>query len=110
MIRTEHDETRDSMIAGVKALIGASIIATGSYKCSGTMAAYLTRNHSRFQFSYPFSFLNLNDFHEIETQDYSIDCAGDGIPFVKSHVENYIYRSEKLDNVCLYDILSNYSF
>ena len=97
------------MITGIRALIGASFIATGSYKCSGTMAAYLTRNHSRFQYSHNFAYVNLKDFHNQEPQDYTIDGTNDGTPFIKSSVEDYIFRSEEWEDVCLYDMLSNYS-
>ena len=99
----------DDTLAGMRALIGASIIATGSHVCSATMAAYLTRNNSRFQFSHEFAYTNLNDFCGEDGQDFSIGSSTEGTPFIKSHVGNYIYRPDILENVCLYDVLTHYS-
>ena len=61
------------IVSGLKALIGASFIATGSRIVSSTMAAYLTRNHSRFQFSHKFSQIPVLEFCRDGCNNLSID-------------------------------------
>ena len=77
---------KDEMLAGMRALIGASFIATRSRQVSAPMAAFLTRNHSRFQFSHQFESADLKDFYKEEVKDFTIDSDEDGIPFKKSKV------------------------
>ena len=97
---------RDPIVAGMKALIGASFIATSSRICSSTMAAYLTRNHSRFQFSHRFASIAYQDFDRNEINNLSIDSTEDGLPFFKSSVLDYMHRPVFLEQVCLYDFVS----
>ena len=103
--REEDDKLRD----GINVLIGASLMSTSSYRCSSTMAAFLTRNHSRFQFSHDFTYTNLNDFYEAQEQDYTVDSNDNGTMFFKSRVANYIHREQKYKNVSLYDFISLYT-
>jgi len=112
---TSNDETatidnRDPIVSGLKALIGASFIATSSRICSSTMAAYLTRNHSRFQFSQRFVPVPVVDFSKDEINNLSIDSTEDGLPFFKSSVLDYINRPLSLEQVCLYDLLQNTTY
>jgi len=103
-----NSQDHDSLLAGIKALIGASFIATKAKICSSTMASYLVRNHSRFQFSHYFAPVNLNDYYTEEVNDLTIDSTNEGLPFVKSNVLNYIHRPKHLDDTCLYDFTSEY--
>ena len=72
-------------------MIGTSIIATGAYHCSETMAAYQTRNQSRFQYSHEFAHVNLTDFCDKDIQDFTIGSDTDGAPFIKSNVAKHLY-------------------
>ena len=96
----DRDE-QDHTLAGLRALIGASFIATGSHICSATMASYLTRNHSRFQFSHGFSSAYISDFHKKEVEDFTVDSNEKGVPFVKSQVLNYLLRPTALSDFLL---------
>ena len=99
-------ENRDELVSGLKALIGASFIATGSRIVSSTMAAFLTRNHSRFQFSHRFAKLPLLSFCRNELDDLFIDSTEDGSPFWNSSMLNYVHRPANLEQVCLHDFAS----
>ena len=105
----DHQPQQDEMLAGLRALIGASLIASNARICSATMAAYLTRNFSRFQYSHEFSYINVNEFLKKSIEDYSMDSSADGIPFITSRVANYLYRPRSMEQVCLYDSLTFYS-
>ena len=99
----ENEESapiEDPIVSGLKALIGASFIATSSRITSSTMASYLTRNHSRFQFSHNFGNLPLFEFCNNETgNECVLDSTEDGLPFFKSNMLNYICRPIKMENV-----------
>ena len=99
-------EESDHMKAGMRAVIGASLIATSSHVCSAPMAAYLTRNLTRFHFSHKIASANLKDFCTGNTDDYTIDSDDEGTPFIKSHVLNYLRRPRRFRDYCLYDSLS----
>ena len=64
--RSENEEVdtgdEDNLLAGIRALIGASLIATKSHYCSAPMSSYLIRNHSRLQYSHQFAYANYNEF------------------------------------------------
>jgi len=108
---TSHDrrEQDDKLRDGINVLIGASLMSTSSYRCSSTMAAFLTRNHSRFQFSHDFTYTNLSDFYDAQEQDYTVDSNENGTMFLKSRVANYIHRDQKYKYVSLYDFISLYT-
>ena len=55
----EDHEQDDDTLTGTRALIGVPIIDTGAHNCSATMAAYLTRNQSRFQYSHKFAHMSI---------------------------------------------------
>ena len=40
---------------------------------------------------------------------YELDSDESGTTFIRSHVANYVYRPEEVEDVCLYDILREYS-
>ena len=73
------------------------------------MASYLVRNNgSRFRYSHDFAYVNLKNFEKATLQDLSLDSI-DGNTFLTSDVANYLFRPEELEDVCLYDFLSNFT-
>lgn len=109
-IESELEDTgdQDNLLAGIRALIGASLIATKNHYCSAPMASYLIRNHSRFQYSHQFAYANYDEFLKTEIEDHIVYSTEEGMPFLSSKVANYLYRPKKMEKVCLYDSLSLY--
>lgn len=99
----------DNVAIGMRTMIGAVFAATNAHKCSAPMAAYLTRNTSRFHFSHETVYTRLEDFMGIDiNQTFDMGADTDGNVFIKSHVANYVLRNNKLKEYCLYDILQNF--
>ena len=111
-VRNNNEEEQDEDVAGLagmRALIGASLHSTNSHVCSATMASYLLRNKSRFHFSHDFAYVNLTHFDTDDIQNYVMNSDNDGVPFMHSYVSDYIHRPEQLEDVCLYDFFSLYT-
>ena len=106
MKKWRHLRNMDDLVSSLKALIGAPFIATGSRTVSSTMAPFLTRNHSRFQFSHRFAKLPVLSFCRNELDDLFIDSTEDGSPFWNSSMLNCVHKSDDPEQVCLHDFAS----
>jgi hypothetical protein len=93
---------------GLRVLMAAVLQSTKSHVCSAPLAAYLVRNKSRFKFSHEFVYANIFMFEKEAGLDYTVSSSRDGTAFIRSSVADYIFRPFDLDNLCLYDFLSQY--
>ena len=104
-----ENEEQNNRKKGLRAVIGAVLMATNAHVVAAPMAAYLVRNGSRFSFSHDFTFTYIGDFHKEGVPDFNIDADEDGRIFLKSRVSNYIQRPVELESLCLYDFLTEYT-
>ncbi|HSN67495.1 MAG TPA: AAA family ATPase [Fusibacter sp.] len=99
----------DKISVGMKGMIGGVFMASAALKTSAPLAAYLIRNGSRFHYSHRVGYVNKNSYFSGLDNDISIDSTGEGKVFYKSQVANYLCRPNLLENVSLYDFVSDYS-
>ena len=104
----ESLEDDEKQLLGIRAMIGAVLMATNAHVVSAPMASFLIRNRSRFEFSHEFQFVCLSDFIKEASSDYAIGTNEEGTPYIKSSVANYTMRPKELEDVCLYDFISEY--
>lgn len=104
-----QEDEQDNMKKGIKSMIAASMIAASGRVCSGTMAAFLLRNGTRYRYSHNFAYVNAKSFLKNHVDDITLDSTINGIPFLRSQVGDYIYRPSKFDSLCLYDLVSLYT-
>jgi hypothetical protein len=106
-LQDEEILTKENL--GIKTLIGAILLANDAHVCGAPMAAFLSRNGTRFWFSHQFSHTRLEDFFEEQTTDYQLRFIEEGNPLILSHVGNYTTRPLELEDISLYDFLCTYT-
>jgi hypothetical protein len=93
---------------GLRALMAAVMQSTKAHICSAPMGAYLIRNKSRFKFSHEFVYVNLFMFEKEEGMDFTLSSNREGTAFLRSSVSDYTHRPFVLEQLCLYDFLTDY--
>ncbi|KAG7364583.1 hypothetical protein IV203_037785 [Nitzschia inconspicua] len=106
LLDLELEEEASSV--GLKGMIGAALMATKVHKVAAPMASYLIRNGSRFHFSHNFSYVDIGSFFKAIQEDLNISADEDGSVLLKSSVSNYLCRPKELEEVCVYDLESQY--
>ena len=106
----DKDNDNDLQIKknGVRALMGACLLSTKANTVSAPMASFLLQNGSRFMFSHDFQYVSIQDFDTQE--DDCVQLASiNGSTILKSVLANYLFRPERLKNMCVYGFNSMYT-
>jgi hypothetical protein len=93
---------------GLMTMIRCVFLSLNTPVVDAPLAAFLTRNQSRFWFSHDFAFVSLNDFFKMLRSDFGLSQTQDGRIYIKTTLLNDTMRPNNLDNVCLYDFLEQY--
>ena len=108
----QNDTTDDTILLGIKTIIGSALHATRNHYCAAPMAAYLIKNESRFRSSHDFGYVNLKNFlmnpDEQMNRIDSIDYTYNGRPYKKSKTMDYILRPDHMKDICLHEFISKY--